>query len=59
MAIAPKNNKSLLSFNGISDAVIGAMDKITVTPADSEEAIFAAEAAARAAAQKEIRRLSL
>lgn len=48
-----------LSFNGISDAVIGAMDKITVTPADSEEAIFAAEAAARAAAQKEIRRLSL
>lgn len=48
-----------LSFNGISDAVIAAMDKITVTPADSAEAIFAAEAAARAAAQKEIRRLSL
>lgn len=48
-----------LSFNGISDAVIAAMDRITVTPADSEEAIFAAEAAARDAAQKEINRLSL
>lgn len=43
-----------LSFTGIFDAVINTMDKFSVTEADCEEAVFAAEKAARLIARAEI-----
>ncbi len=45
-----------LSFNGISDVVRETLERITVIPADSPEAVFAAEREARAIAKSIIYR---
>ena len=45
-----------LSFNGISDVVRETIEKCTIIPADSPEAVFAAEREARMIAQEILKR---